>query len=101
MWYERRQISDTCERDGFTMTFHSEHRLLGDYTDAVFEDELLVEKLREIGEGDPCRRVEPNTVVLAHNEHCAREPPVHSSAATFERLSGHRSIRSRCGRGRQ
>ena len=52
-WYERRRISDTCERDGFTMTFHSEHRPIRDYTDALFEAGFLIEKLQEVGENDP------------------------------------------------
>lgn len=52
-WYERRSISDTSERDGLTMTFHSEHRPIRDYTDALFQAGFLIEKLQEVGEPDP------------------------------------------------
>ncbi|MBO0694054.1 MAG: hypothetical protein J2P58_14215, partial [Acidimicrobiaceae bacterium] len=49
----RRRISDTSERDGLTMTFHSEHRPIRDYTDALFGAGFLIEKLQEVGESDP------------------------------------------------
>jgi len=52
-WFERRARSDTCERGGLTMTFHSEHRSLQDYTDALADAGFVVERLREVGEPDP------------------------------------------------
>lgn len=52
-WYERRATADTCERDGLTMTFHSEHRPLHDYTDAVVDAGFVIERLREVGDPDP------------------------------------------------
>jgi SAM-dependent methyltransferase len=51
-WFERKTISDTCERGGYTMTFHSEHRPLHDYTDALAEAGYLIERLREVGDSD-------------------------------------------------
>jgi SAM-dependent methyltransferase len=52
-WFERIHCSDTCERDGFTMTFHSEHRSLQAYTEALAELGFLIERLREVTETDP------------------------------------------------
>ena len=52
-WFERATLSDTCERDGFTMTFHSEHRPLHDYTDALADAGFLIERIREVGDPDP------------------------------------------------
>ena len=52
-WFERRALADTCERGGFTMTFHSEHRPLRDYTDALADAGFLIERLREVTEPDP------------------------------------------------
>ncbi|HEY7946678.1 MAG TPA: class I SAM-dependent methyltransferase [Acidimicrobiales bacterium] len=52
-WFERRVCSETCERDGLTMTFHSEHRPLHDYVDALADAGFVVERLREVGESDP------------------------------------------------
>ncbi len=52
-WFERRPLADTCERGGFTMTFHSEHRPLQDYTDALANAGFLIERIREVGEPDP------------------------------------------------
>jgi hypothetical protein len=34
-WFERKKLADTCERDGLTMTFHTEHRPIQDYVDAL------------------------------------------------------------------
>ena len=34
-WFERRALADTCERDGYTMTFHSQHRPLQAYIEAL------------------------------------------------------------------
>jgi SAM-dependent methyltransferase len=52
-WFERHATADTCERDGLTMTFHSEHRPLQAYTDAVADAGLLIERLREVTTNDP------------------------------------------------
>ena len=52
-WFDRRALADTCERSGFTMTFHTEHRPLQDYTDALAEAGCLIERIREVGEPDP------------------------------------------------
>jgi SAM-dependent methyltransferase len=52
-WFERRMTRDTCERDGYTMTFHSEHRSLQTYVDALADAGFLIERLREVGEPDP------------------------------------------------
>jgi len=52
-WFERRRIADRCERDGLGMTFHSEHRSLEDYVDALADSGFLVERIREVTEPDP------------------------------------------------
>ena len=52
-WFVRVALADTCERDGLTMTFHSEHRPLHDYTDALADAGFLVERIREVGDPDP------------------------------------------------
>jgi SAM-dependent methyltransferase len=52
-WFARRAIADTCERDGYTMTFHSEHRPLQDYTDALAGAGFLIERIREVGDPNP------------------------------------------------
>ncbi len=52
-WFERRALADTCERDGLTMTFHSEHRPLVDYVDALADGGFLIERIREVGDPDP------------------------------------------------
>jgi len=52
-WFERRALFDTCERDGLTMTFHSEHRPLHDYTDALGDAGFVIERLREVTDPDP------------------------------------------------
>ena len=44
--------SDTVERDGLSMTFHSKHRPLESYFHALEEAGLLVEALREAGVPD-------------------------------------------------
>jgi SAM-dependent methyltransferase len=51
-WFERRPLFDTCARDGFTMTFHSEHRPLQAYADALADAGFLIERLREVGNPD-------------------------------------------------
>jgi hypothetical protein len=43
------RYADTVERDGLTMTFHSQHRPLESYFMALKESGLLVETLREPG----------------------------------------------------
>jgi SAM-dependent methyltransferase len=52
-WFERRRTVDTLERDGLTMTFHSEHRPLGAYADALTGAGFLIERLREVTDPDP------------------------------------------------
>jgi SAM-dependent methyltransferase len=52
-WFERAAIADTCERGGYTMTFHSEHRPLHDYTDALADAGYLIERIREVGDTNP------------------------------------------------
>ena len=52
-WFERRPLADTCERGGFTMTFHTEHRPLRDYTDALADAGFLIERILEVSEPDP------------------------------------------------
>jgi SAM-dependent methyltransferase len=46
-WYERHRTEDRCGRDDLTMTFHSEHRPLSDYTEALHDAGFLIERLRE------------------------------------------------------
>lgn len=52
-WFDRRALADTCERDGYIMTFHSEHRPLQTYTDALADAGFVIERLREVSEPDP------------------------------------------------
>lgn len=52
-WFERRALARTCELDGLVMTFHSEHRPLHNYVDALADAGFLIERLREVGEPDP------------------------------------------------
>ena len=54
-WYDRHQYSDRCTRDGLTMTFHSEHRPVADYVDALAEAGLLIDRIREPTDPDPSR----------------------------------------------
>jgi SAM-dependent methyltransferase len=49
-WFERKALADTCERDGFTMTFHTEHRPLQDYTNALADAGFVIERIHEVGE---------------------------------------------------
>lgn len=51
-WFERRRLADTCERDGYTMTFHSEHRPLQAYADALADGGFVIERIREAAEPD-------------------------------------------------
>jgi SAM-dependent methyltransferase len=55
-WFERRRFADTCERGGYTMTFHSEHRPLQVYADALADGGFLIERIREVGDPDPADR---------------------------------------------
>jgi hypothetical protein len=52
-WFERKKLADTCERDGLTMTFHTEHRPIQDYVDALADAGFLIERLREVGDPGP------------------------------------------------
>jgi SAM-dependent methyltransferase len=52
-WFERGLRSDTCERDGFTMNFHSEHRPLQAYSEALAQSGFVIDRLREVTEPDP------------------------------------------------
>src|SRR5271170_6248148 len=52
-WFERRALADTCERDGYTMTFHSQHRPLQAYTEALADAGFLIERIREVGDPSP------------------------------------------------
>jgi SAM-dependent methyltransferase len=51
-WFERHPNADRCERAGLGMTFHSEHRPLEDYTEALYDAGFLIEQLREPTETD-------------------------------------------------
>lgn len=46
-WFEERRVSDMASRDGLTMTFHSRHRPLQAYTDALSDAGFLIDRLRE------------------------------------------------------
>ena len=52
-WFECRALADTCERDGYTMTFHSQHRPLQAYTEALADAGFLIERIREVGDPSP------------------------------------------------
>jgi SAM-dependent methyltransferase len=52
-WFERRALAGTCERDGYTMTFHSWHRPLQACTDALADTGFLIERIREVGDPSP------------------------------------------------
>ncbi len=47
-YFEPRRCADTMERDGRRVTFHSEHRPIAAYVDAISGAGLLVDRLREI-----------------------------------------------------
>jgi SAM-dependent methyltransferase len=55
-YFRRRSIADACERGGFTMTFHSEHRPLSAYIDALAEAGFVVERIQEVTEPDPAHK---------------------------------------------
>lgn len=46
-WYEQRRVSGTFSRDGLTMTFHSRHRPLEAYTEALADAGFVIDRLRE------------------------------------------------------
>jgi SAM-dependent methyltransferase len=46
-WFDRERFSDRCERAGLAMTFHSEHRPLEAYTEALSDAGFLIDRLRE------------------------------------------------------
>jgi SAM-dependent methyltransferase len=52
-WYDRQLTVDRCGQDGLEMTFHSEHRPLMAYTEALYDAGFLIERLREPTERDP------------------------------------------------
>lgn len=55
-WFERRVVADTCERDGYRMTFHSEHRPLHAYSEALADAGFVIERIREVGDTDPANK---------------------------------------------
>lgn len=54
-WFERHATDDWCARDGLEMTFHSEHRPLVDYAEALHDAGFVIEALREPTDPDPDR----------------------------------------------
>ena len=54
MVHPRRYV-DSIERDGLTMTFHSNHRPLQDYTEALAAAGFLIERLREPTDLNPAQ----------------------------------------------
>ncbi len=52
-WFTTRRYVDSVERGGLTMTFHSNHRPLQDYTEALASAGFLIERLREPTDLDP------------------------------------------------
>lgn len=54
-WYDRHSTVDRCAKEGLEMTFHSEHRPLSAYTDALFDAGFLIERIREPTDPDPAR----------------------------------------------
>lgn len=52
-WFTTRRYVDSVERDGLTMTFHSNHRSLQDYTEALACAGFLLERVREPTDQDP------------------------------------------------
>jgi SAM-dependent methyltransferase len=47
-YLERRRYRDTVERDGFKVTFESEHRAISWYADALAAADFLIERLVEV-----------------------------------------------------
>jgi SAM-dependent methyltransferase len=54
-WFDRVLSADRCAKDGLEMTFHSEHRPLVAYTEALADSGFLIERLREPTDPDPDR----------------------------------------------
>lgn len=54
-WFTPRRYVDSVERDGLSMTFHSNHRALQDYTEALAAAGFLIERLREPTDPDPAK----------------------------------------------
>jgi hypothetical protein len=52
-WFERRTLIRNADRDGYQMTFQSEHRPLHAYTDALADAGFLIERIQEVGDPDP------------------------------------------------
>jgi SAM-dependent methyltransferase len=52
-YYEPNPIEDRCERRGLTMTFHSEHRPLSAYTEALYNAGFLIERMLEPTDNEP------------------------------------------------
>lgn len=52
-WFTPRRYVESAERGGLTMTFHSSHRPLQDYTEALATAGFLIERLREPTDLDP------------------------------------------------
>ncbi len=52
-WFTPRRCIDSVERDGLTMTFHSNHRPLQDYTEALAAAGFLIERVLEPTDHDP------------------------------------------------
>jgi SAM-dependent methyltransferase len=73
-YLEPRRTVDAVDRDGLVMTFHSEHRPLEAYTEALARAGFVIERLREPTErepGSPWRRVPMFLHILA----CRRAGP--------------------------
>lgn len=54
-WFTPHRYVDSVERDGLTMTFHSNHRPLQAYTEALACAGFLIERLREPTDLDPAK----------------------------------------------
>jgi SAM-dependent methyltransferase len=54
-WFDRQPVVDRCARDGLTMMFHSEHRSLEAYAQALYEAGFLIERILEPTDPDPER----------------------------------------------
>jgi SAM-dependent methyltransferase len=78
-WFDRRALADTCERDGYTMTFHSEHRPLQAYSDALRSKRRIPYRTDPRGgRPQPRRQVAPDPAL----------PPLPRPAAVRRNVSG-------------
>ncbi len=59
-YFEQRRYADSIERDGLRMTFHSDHRPLQDYFQALSEAGFLVEALHETTVDEGSVRPQPS-----------------------------------------